>query len=36
MTVFSSDPIETFSHFFSVILSAATLNYYDKRDGYRA
>ena len=30
MTVFSTDPIETFSHFFSVLFSAATLNYYVK------
>ena len=30
MTVCSTDPIETFSHFFSVLFSAATLNYYVK------
>ena len=30
MTVFSTDPIEKFSHFFSVLFSAATLNYYVK------
>ena len=34
MTVFSSDPIETFSHFFSELFSAATLK--AKRDNYSA
>ena len=34
MTVFPSDPIETFSHFFSELFSAATLK--AKRDNYSA
>ena len=34
MTVFPSDPTETFSHFFSELFSAATLK--AKRDNYSA